>query len=103
MIVSIRTAGIQYGKQASAMAWAVKVAAYINSTFPGAKVRTTRSVGGPLSQVHWISEYASLADFETAWAKIESDAGYQALLKEARDGMLFDARSLRDDLHQTIG
>jgi hypothetical protein len=94
MIVSVRTAGIQYGKQN---------AAYINATFKGANVRTTRAVGGPISQVHWISEYSSLADFETIWAKIEGDSGYQALLKEARDGMLFDARTLRDDLHQTIG
>jgi hypothetical protein len=50
-----------------------------------------------------LSEFASLADFETYWAKLEADAGYQALLKEARDGGFFDARTLRTELHQTVG
>jgi hypothetical protein len=94
MILSVRTAGIQSGKQA---------AAHINSTLPGLNVRATRSVGGLVACVHWISEYASLADFESKWAKLEADASYQALLKEARDANLFDASSIRDDLHQTIG
>lgn len=103
MILSIRTAGIQSGKQAVAFPWAAKVAAYINTAVPGLNVRATRSVGGPVACVHWVSEYASLADFEAKWAKIEGDAGYQALLKEARDGGFFDAATIRDHLHQTIG
>lgn len=103
MILSIRTAGMQDGKQAAGFAWAIKVAAHVNASVPGIHLRVTRSIGGPVSTVHWIAEYASLADFETKWAAIEGNAGYQALLKEARDQMLFESRTLRDDLHQTIG
>ena len=102
MIIAIRTAGIQSGKQAAAVAWAVSVAAHINALLPGTKVRVTRAVGGPIAEVHWMSEYASLAEFETVWAKIEGDAGFQALLKEARDEDLFDPRTLRDEIHQTV-
>jgi hypothetical protein len=103
MILSVRTGGMQSGKQMAGFAWAVKVAAYLNTTFPGMNVRVTRPVGGPLAEVHWLSEFASLAEYEARVAKFEADAGYQGLLKEARDGGFFDARTLRDDLHQTIG
>ncbi len=102
MIISIRTAGIQSGKQTAAFLWAAKATTHLNTTFPGLNVRATRSVGGLLACVHWIAEYASLSDFEAKSAKIEADTDYQTLLKEARDGMLFDAATLRDDLHQTI-
>jgi hypothetical protein len=103
MILSIRSAGIQSGKQAAAFAWAVKVAAHINATVPGINVRASREVGGHVAVVHWISEYASLADFETKWAKLEADPGYQAHLKDARDAMYFDAASIHDHLYQTVG
>ena len=103
MIVSLTRAGIQYGKQAVAFAWAVKVAAHMNTILPGSNVRATRAVGGPVAEVYLLAEFASLADYETRLAKLEADAGYQALLKEARDGGLFDARTLRIELHQTIG
>jgi len=103
MILALARAGIEYGKQAAAFAWTAKVASHMNTTFPGSNVRVTRAVGGPVAEVCMLSEFASLADYETRSAKFEADAGYQALLKEARDGGLFDARTLRIELHQTIG
>jgi hypothetical protein len=103
MILSLARAGIEYGKQAAAIAWAAKFAAHMNTILPGSNVRVTRAVGGPVAEVYVLSEFASLADYETRSATLETDAGYQALLKEARDGGLFDARTLRIELHQTVG
>jgi hypothetical protein len=43
-------------------------------------------VGGPVAEVYLLAEFASLADYQTRLTKLEADVGYQALLKEARDG-----------------
>ena len=98
MITFVRTANIHDGKMQDAMAWAVKTATYISQNL-GVNVQVMRNVGGLVSQVHWVSNYASLADFEASMTKIVADAGYQQLLAEGGAGGLFAANSIVDNLY----
>ena len=74
----------------------------LNETFEGVNVRVARNVVGPVYQVHWVADYESLAVFEELWKKVETDAGYQDLLKEVREQTTFIGTSLVDSLYETI-
>jgi hypothetical protein len=102
MITSIRTANSQDGKGQAGFAWAVKVANYINGSISGANVQVLRNIGGPTWQVHWVSNYESLAAFEGMMKRFEADEGYRKLLGEARDQQLFVASSVVDRLYEAI-
>lgn len=54
-------------------------------------------------QIHWVSTYQSLADFEKAWKQIEADDGYRALVSEARQQDLFIGTSITDSLYESVG
>ena len=101
MITWVRTASIHDGKVEDSFAWAVKVANYINEKFE-ATVRVGRNIGGPVYQIHWVSDYQSLAVYEDLTKKVEADAGYQELLAEARQGGLFIGTSIVDSLYEMI-
>jgi len=102
MITSILTANSQDGKGQAAFAWAVKVANYLNGSFSGANVKVLRNIGGPAWQVHWTSNFESLAVFEEERKRIEADEGYHKLLGEGRDQNLFIASSVVERLYQAI-
>ena len=101
MITFVRTANIHDGKAQEAMAWAVKIATYISQN-PGMNVQVMRNVAGLVSQVHWVANFASLAEFEASVAKIVADAGYQQLLAEGQAGGLFAASSTVDNLYASV-
>jgi len=68
----------------------------------GAHVQVLRNIGGPVWQVHWISNYESLAAFEEMRKRIEADEGYLKLLGEGRDQQLLVASSVVDRLYEVI-
>jgi|SRR5579871_6624061 hypothetical protein len=100
MITVVRTASINYGKMAEALAWAVKVTRYMRDK--SANVQLSRNIGGLVYQIHWASTHASLADYEQAGKRLEADEGYKALLAEAREQDLFVASSIKDSLYESI-
>ena len=102
MITSILTANPQDGKGHAAFALAVKVANYINGSFSGANLQVLRNIGGPTWQVHWISNFESLAVFEEERKRIEADEGYLKLLGEGREQNLFAASSVVERLYEVI-
>ena len=103
MITSVRTADINDGMAQAAFTWAVKVSHYINDNVDGVEVEVMRNVGGAVYQVHWVSRYASLAEYERLWGALEADAGYQALIDEARGAGFFIGMSIEDQLYATVG
>jgi len=101
MITAVRTASIHDGKIAEALAWAVKVTNYARDKF-GANTQLMRNIGGPAGQIHWVSTFPSLADFENARKQIEPDEGYKSLVMEARQQNLFIGTSVVDALYESI-
>ena len=61
-----------------------------------------RNVGGPVFQLHWVSNHESLAAYEAAMAKMEADPGYQERLVAGRGQGLFAASSIVDSLYATV-
>jgi len=102
MITFVRTATIHDGKVQDAFAWAVKVANYINEHISGVNVQVVRNIGGPIYQVHWVSNYESLAAFAERMKRVETDAGYQQLLVEGRQQLLLIGSSIVDNLYETV-
>ena len=101
MITAVRTANIHDGKANEAVAWAIKTATYVSENL-GVNLQVMRNVGGPVFQLHWVSNYESLAAYEAAMARIEADEGYQGLLAEGRNQGLFIASSIIDNLYASI-
>ena len=61
-----------------------------------------RNIGGPIWQVHWVSNYESLAAYDKIMKGIEADSGYLKLVGEARDQKLFISTSIVDNLYEAI-
>jgi hypothetical protein len=101
MITHVRTANIHDGKLADALAWAAKVCKYLRDHH-GTNTQLARNIGGQIFQLHWVSTYPTLADFEKTMKKVENDAGYMALIGEARQQVLFIGTSVTDALHEMI-
>jgi hypothetical protein len=101
MITVVRTANIQDGKFIDAFAWAVKATGYVREKL-GTNAQLSRNIGGPTYQVHWVSTYPSLADFEKAVKRMEADEGYKSLIEEARQQRLFIGTSIVDALYESI-
>ena len=100
MVYMVRSVRTEAAKDAEAVQWAVKVAAYVNETYPSINVRVLRNINGPLQAVHWAVRYESLAALEEISAKLGADAGYQELLAET-EGM-FVPGTLVDNLYRTV-
>lgn len=101
MITAVRTATMTDGNAMAGFAWAVKVGGHITQNV-GINVQVLRNIGGPVNQVHWVSNYESLADYEAGLKKIYEDAGFQQLFAEAAEQKLFVSSSIVDSLYETI-
>lgn len=101
MITLVRTISIHDGKLGDAIAWSVKVTNYIVEKH-GLKGQVNRNIGGAGYQIHFVSSYHSLADFEKAMKQVEADPGYMALVLEARQQGLFIGASVKDALYESI-
>lgn len=102
MITWVRRADMNDGKTMAGFAWAVKVGAYSTENL-GINVQVVRNVGGLVNQVHWVSTYESLAEYDAALKKILADDGYQKLYAEAMEQKFFCASSIVDSLYEAIG
>ncbi len=101
MITFARSADIRDGKQQPAIAWALKVAAYVNDNL-GTNFQVMINVAGKINQLHWVGTFDSLASFDASAGKINNDAGYQELLAEGTSEELFFANTLMDRLFRTV-
>jgi len=101
MITFVRTGDIQDGKAMQAIEWAVKISAYINETFE-TNISVQQNVAGQINQLHWVSTFESLGDFEVLMGKLMEDADYQQLIAESGEKGLFSANSLVDSFYRTI-
>lgn len=102
MIVAVRSANIQQGVAiAEVFEWAVKVSMYLNEKF-GTDTRVLRNVNGTMYQVHWATNYETLAQMEETNQELIADEGYNGLLAEAREQQLFVAASIVDNFHQSV-
>ena len=101
MVTTIRSAKIQSGKFIEAIQWAVKVAMLINRKL-NSHTKVARNVGGLFSEVHWLTEFENLAEYETFRDKLEADGEYQAMFKEAISQDLFVAESVMDQMYGVV-
>ena len=102
MIYNVRTAGMAGGKLNQAMAWAIKVAKWVNGKYPDSNVTVLRNITGNLTQVHWLWTTESLGEYEQLASQLEGDDAYQAMLKEASSEGLFAEDSLRHSFYRTV-
>lgn len=101
MITSVVTADIHDGKLADAFAWAAKAAGYVSKQL-GTNLQIARNIGGLLYQVHFVSTFASLAEFEQFSNKLQADPGYQELVTQARQEELLIGRSIVTHLYESV-
>jgi hypothetical protein len=102
MIYSVRSAGIAAGKANEAIAWAVKVANWINEKYPGANVQVLRNVSGQLTQVHWLATTGSLGEYEQLMIQIDGDEEYQTMMRDAMSNTLYAEGSLHHTFYRTV-
>lgn len=101
MITFVRRADINDGKAPEAIAWALKVAAYINKTY-GTEFSVQQNIGGKVNQLHWVNMYESMDAALALGDKLSQDPGYMALLTESGDQGLFAANSVVDNFYRAI-
>lgn len=80
MIISMRTARVQPGKIAEAVAAAKEVCTLANE-LTGTKTQAFVQIGGKVGTICWISESKDLAEYEVANAKLAANPEWQKLLQ----------------------
>ena len=100
MIAFVRTAIINPGKTASAMAFAKTVTAHFKQHYD-IELEVLVPVGGNPQRLAWSARYKDLAAVEALRDKLSGDAAYWALLEQhAAD---FQAGSMHDAIWKTVG
>jgi hypothetical protein len=99
MIRFIRSASIAPGKFGDAMAFAKKVAAYLEKQ-TAVQMQVLVPVAGNPHRVAWSAEYPSLAAMEELNGKLMADQKYAKLLSTGKE--LFIAGSLNDTIWRTV-
>ncbi len=99
MIRFVRTASVAPGKLGDALAFAKKIADFLEKQH-GVHLEVMMPVGGNPHRIAWRSEYADLATMEKITSKYMGDAKYLKLLSEG--GPNFIAGSVNDAIWRTI-
>jgi hypothetical protein len=99
MIHVFRTAAIAPGKQASAMAFAREVTAFLASHH-GLKLTVNTPIGGNPNRVGWALTYENLAAYEAASARMMTDPQYHELLLKGSEN--FIAGSIHDEIWRAV-
>ena len=99
MIVFTRTVSIAPGKNASAMAFAREIAAYLKSA-SGMELEVLVPIGGNPNRITWTSRYADLAAYDKASSAMMADPKYLQLVSGASDN--FIAGSVLDSLWRKV-
>lgn len=95
-----RTGHASRGKFLEALQWAKEVAEYINTNYSPVSVQAYSEVFGDLGKVHWYADYEDLATIERINAQLQTDQGYQAMIKKSEN--LFIEGSGQDTLIQSL-
>jgi len=82
MITLVRTVTIALGKTREAMAFAHQIAKIVE-TRAGIKINIGLPIGGNPFRITWVASYDNLTAFESATAKLLSDADYVELTENA--------------------
>ncbi|GHN02724.1 hypothetical protein WSM22_42130 [Cytophagales bacterium WSM2-2] len=101
MITIIRTANIQAEKYVEALEWAIKLSMLISSKF-SVSSRVARNIGGNITEIHWLTDFKSIADFESFRNKVETDREYRDLIQQAITHNLLIGESLVDRIYGTV-
>ena len=102
MVTNVLSAKIHDGKLVDTVAWALKLAAYVNEHVPGANLQVVRNVGGAMYELHWVGTAESLAAYDELNKRINADEGYQKLLNEGREQRLVIGSSVTERLYETV-
>jgi hypothetical protein len=99
MIIQIRTARIQAGKIAEAIAFAKDCCSLANE-ITGTKTQAFVQIGGKVGNLCWVSESNDLAQYEAATAKLTANASWQKLVQ--RGPSLFADGETADSVWRSI-
>ncbi len=100
MIYRARTVTLLPAKAAAYRAVVVRAAAYLSEHYPAVHVEILENVAGPQHQIHMVTRCNSLAALETYEAERKDDAGWLALIEEAR--LLQGSLDTVDHLYRVI-
>ena len=81
MIVSVRTFDLKEDKYFEGIQWAQSMTKLFSDEF-GVQVKILTAVSGPTQQIHFVSEYDSLADFEELMSKMLAHPKVQEFSKQ---------------------
>ena len=81
MIVSVRTFDLKEDKYFEGIRWAQSMTKLFSDEF-GVQVKILTAVSGPTQQIHFVSEYDSLADFEELMSKMLAHPKVQEFSKQ---------------------
>ena len=95
-----RVCDIEPGQNVPAAAQAREITNYLNQKHPNIGTRTFATVLFPINQLHWTSEFADLATFQSVRLALLTDAGYQGFVQKAVG--ILDGSSCTDTLHQEL-
>lgn len=88
MITFMRTVTAKPGKLPEVIAFAGSIA-QIAGRATGNEVKVLLPVGGKFSEIAWVSQFDTLAQFEDANSKLLQDESYVAMLRKA-EGLFVD-------------
>ena len=99
MIRFVRTASIESGKLADAIAFAKQISEFMKRQH-GLKLEVMMPVGGNPQRIAWRAEYESLAALDAMQTKILADREYLELVAKGANN--FISGSLNDAIWRTI-
>ena len=99
MIVFTRTVSIAPGRNASAMAFAREVTAYLKGA-SGMELEILVPIGGNPNRITWTSRYADLAAYDNATSAMMTDPKYLQLVLSGSENFL--AGSVFDSLWRQV-
>ena len=94
-----RSARIAGGKGPEGIQWAKEVAEYINNKYQ-TQIGVHVELFGDVGTVYWITDYEDLAAVDRVNKQLQSDEGFQGMVKKAPD--LFIEGSVKDVLMESV-
>ena len=98
MLMNVRTAVVQPGKLAEAMAWARHVQDTVARL--GGDLKLGKQVGGSVTTIVWIAQYKDFADYENRTSKLLANTEYNKSVADAAN--LLVAGEIRDQLFRFL-
>ena len=101
MITVVRSVEARDGKFRQALEGALQTASLINEKYDK-ETRVMGNVAGKSSQLHWVTEFESLAEFEEWVAKVSQDEKLAEMVAEHFEQGLFVEGSFTDNIYRTL-